>query len=761
MKSFNRLREESLEEKLKASDPTGKWISDFVHSDNPKFAGKSKKERIRMALGASYAAKRQNEDDNHIVEATHRIGLTVTDPNHPMVSKRKETIQKTVRMPGEDRENAIKRAIAHYRRKGYKVHDHHYIGTVNEEVELIEKYTENDIANGGTVIYKHQGKHYMSKVSHKTGAGAGTKIHTTSALGHVVPLHHVVSTDASDWNTYKNRPVKEEVEQIDELKRSTLASYAGKASKEVAKSQSYAAKFKKDSEFERDVGHPSRARVLDKERDVELKHAKKRQAGFDKALTRLAKEESEHIQEGGFDIPEIPRAPTPKPAPKDKNKIAEGSAQDKLYQQHQAIRTANKRPNPEYYKELGMAYDIKDDKERMAKQAEIKKKYKVEGAQLDQLKTMRDDPKWQENPEHKAQLDKRFKMAKDRADLDKGEVTDSSGKPVPVLTPDKFKEKNPNFMKEEGEYPHQGVGVSRSMQMAADIARQKARASLMQSKYGAEYQDKAMPDYDEDKMDLKPGSAAGTYQATVRMRERMKQESFSSLRNKIAEAKKMKGEDPCWDDYKMIGTKMKNGKEVPNCVPKESVAEGKENIERIDEVGDTAKGQKMLAKVQKRATDRLIKTDDKNRLEPDVSKRDLKTVRKNSATAQRAYDRLKEAKDTQEYDYEGDMAMSDLRSILHNAKTVHDMLEPNTNIPEWCQSKITLAEDYISTVANYMRGEMTEEAILEASKPGLYANIHAKRKRIAKGSGERMRKPGTKGAPTAQAFKDSAKTAKK
>ena len=44
---------------------------------------------------------------------------------------------------------------------------------------------------------------------------------------------------------------------------------------------------------------------------------------------------------------------------------------------------------------------------------------------------------------------------------------------------------------------------------------------------------------------------------------------------------------------------------------------------------------------------------------------------------------------------------------------------------------------------------------------GLYANIHAKRKRIAAGSGEKMRKPGTKGAPTAKAFKASAKTAKK
>jgi hypothetical protein len=44
---------------------------------------------------------------------------------------------------------------------------------------------------------------------------------------------------------------------------------------------------------------------------------------------------------------------------------------------------------------------------------------------------------------------------------------------------------------------------------------------------------------------------------------------------------------------------------------------------------------------------------------------------------------------------------------------------------------------------------------------GLYANIQAKRKRIASGSKEKMRNPGAKGAPTAKAFKQSAKTAKK
>ena len=48
-----------------------------------------------------------------------------------------------------------------------------------------------------------------------------------------------------------------------------------------------------------------------------------------------------------------------------------------------------------------------------------------------------------------------------------------------------------------------------------------------------------------------------------------------------------------------------------------------------------------------------------------------------------------------------------------------------------------------------------------ADRPGLYANIKAKKDRIKAGSGEKMRKPGAKGAPTAKNFKDAAKTAKK
>ena len=78
-----------------------------------------------------------------------------------------------------------------------------------------------------------------------------------------------------------------------------------------------------------------------------------------------------------------------------------------------------------------------------------------------------------------------------------------------------------------------------------------------------------------------------------------------------------------------------------------------EDVEQILEYGDTAKGQKMLTKVHKRAVNRLIKADDKNMQEPDYTKRDLKTVRKHQATADRAWDRMSEevvAEDVEQLD---------------------------------------------------------------------------------------------------------------
>jgi hypothetical protein len=88
---------------------------------------------------------------------------------------------------------------------------------------------------------------------------------------------------------------------------------------------------------------------------------------------------------------------------------------------------------------------------------------------------------------------------------------------------------------------------------------------------------------------------------------------------------------------------------------------------------------------------------------PNIVKKGGKTV------IIKTLDQMREAKEKTEYDYEGDMARGQLQSVINNAQRVHDMLEDNDNLPEWVQSKITLAEDYISTVANYMMSEVDEE----------------------------------------------------
>jgi hypothetical protein len=76
--------------------------------------------------------------------------------------------------------------------------------------------------------------------------------------------------------------------------------------------------------------------------------------------------------------------------------------------------------------------------------------------------------------------------------------------------------------------------------------------------------------------------------------------------------------------------------------------------------------------------------------------------------------KLKEAKDESEYGNEGEMAITQLKTICRHGEHLIKMLKPDTDLPEWVQSKITKAEDYISTAHDYLMSEMNEETINEA-----------------------------------------------
>jgi predicted RNA binding protein YcfA (HicA-like mRNA interferase family) len=243
------------------------------------------------------------------------------------------------------------------------------------------------------------------------------------------------------------------------------------------------------------------------------------------------------------------------------------SVADKLHQRQMALRKKSGLPHPDYYKELGHSYNISDDKERLAKQSEIKKKYKVESVeQLDEM------------PESS------MKTRDVHAHLRKsGWTLKRTGGGHDVYSHPKSKEH---------------IAVPRHKQLKAPLIRGIMKASR--------------------------------------------------------------------------------------------VSEETEIEEQLEKKGRFVSGPP-----------------------------------KKTFKAPTIVSPIKEAKDAREYDYEGDMAMSQLRSLIFNAEDMIDLMDENTNLPEWVQSKITLAEDYISTAANYLRGELTE-AVSPAQQAAIAVSMKEK-----------------------------------
>ena len=71
-------------------------------------------------------------------------------------------------------------------------------------------------------------------------------------------------------------------------------------------------------------------------------------------------------------------------------------------------------------------------------------------------------------------------------------------------------------------------------------------------------------------------------------------------------------------------------------------------------------------------------------------------------------DQIREQKDPGEYNQEGDMAKTQLRTIIDAAKELHNMLGKDDNLPEWVQNKITKATDYIDSARDYIKSEKAD-----------------------------------------------------
>ena len=168
--------------------------------------------------------------------------------------------------------------------------------------------------------------------------------------------------------------------------------------------------------------------------------------------------------------------------------------------------------------------------------------------------------------------------------------------------------------------------------------------------------------------------------------------------------------DACWTGYTAVGMKMKNGRKVPNCVP----------IKEAPEAGDDPTNQGTPEDLAKRGNKTVIKRfkEISEIVMPHV-KNDLGTldktsfIKKHGLSKSAAKQKVTEAKDEQEYGYEGAMALNQLKTLVRCAEMIEELLKPDTDLPEWVQSKITLATDYIQTAADYMYSEMKEEVQID------------------------------------------------
>jgi hypothetical protein len=124
---------------------------------------------------------------------------------------------------------------------------------------------------------------------------------------------------------------------------------------------------------------------------------------------------------------------------------------------------------------------------------------------------------------------------------------------------------------------------------------------------------------------------------------------------------------------------------------------------------------------------------------PQFAGKSVEKRRKMAIAAKLQADReevVKEAKNEREYGYEGEMAMTQLKTLMRHAEHMMSMMEEDTDLPEWVQSKITLATDYVQTAHDYLMSEMNEEVdenyVSHAQRKAVWASRNDEKKKAKK-----------------------------
>ena len=253
---------EQLQEVLTKDAKSAEWIHDFVHSDNPKFEGKSKKERIKMALGAYYAKQRNEEHEAHVTEACKSIVKAATKKSEMPFDGPYTKSQETVTDKSGAKHTPMSRA-RNLARQGMK--------------EVQKEETDLDEAKNYPYTYRAT---YHDPDTDKLTHVMDFKHRSLDAAKKHAEGSRLERRDGKQDKLHSVEQMKEEVESIDELSKGTLGSYINKAAKDMSY-EANAAGFKEG------VKKPMYNASEDTPKEI------KREKGISTAVKKLTKEETD------------------------------------------------------------------------------------------------------------------------------------------------------------------------------------------------------------------------------------------------------------------------------------------------------------------------------------------------------------------------------------------------------------------------------------------------------------------------------------
>jgi len=269
MKSFLSFKtiDEQINEVLSKDADAGAWISDFVKSDDPKFAGKSAAKRKEMALAAYYAKQKNESNDAWAASEEKR---REKEALARLSSKDQGTLSKVRDMLAKEKKPAKNEAVKQ----------------VRGDDSLQYEETELDEASRAETGELFKGLVDKAHASSQAGNHTQAKRHLANAqtARYGILAKHMNKHQAS-FDKYKelkhsytnsDEPVREEVEELDELSKKTLGSYVKAAAQDAERSGRDQEHYGDQSDYDRGT---------------------KRQKGIAKAVDKLAKEEVEELDE--------------------------------------------------------------------------------------------------------------------------------------------------------------------------------------------------------------------------------------------------------------------------------------------------------------------------------------------------------------------------------------------------------------------------------------------------------------------------------